>query len=1409
MSPFKPAAGDSRVSKVIPFPSRHLPAGEPDARCVVGSLTAHYNGRRVPTQIATIVQNGEPFHVGKWLVEPSQNRVSCEESSIQVELKAMDVLLCLAESAGEVVSKHAILDTVWQTEFVSDKTIVSRIAELRSALGDDAQTPSYIETIRKRGYRLIAEVRSVTTPSEPAPSFPEVPSPPEEEQNPYPGLAAFNESDADRFFGREIEVRSLWRKITSRRLVAVIGPSGIGKSSLLRAGVAPRAPPGWRVVVFTPGESPALSLARALAPDHSGDPAAVARLVGFNDADTALAVVSRWRGQFREAVLVVDQFEELFTLNPREVQAAFIGMLRRLVDAADVHVVLAMRDDFLFHCEQYPQIAPIFKDLTPVGPPKGEGLRRALKEPAARLLYRFESELLVDRMISEVADERGALPMMAFAAHRLWEERDREQRVLTEGGYEGIGGVAGALARHAEATLERIGGDRLPIVRDVFRNLVTAEGTRAVRQTDDLLSVFNEHERDEAAGVLRELIDARLLTSFEEEMCENGNESKRRRVEIIHESLLSNWPRLVHWQTQDADSARLRDELRQAARTWDEHERSKDFLWDGRALREFGLWRETYRGGLTELEECFAQAITSHAKRRQRRRRIVVSAVIAILLLVLGIVSVSRQQAVAEASRAEAAKLLALGQLQLEGYPTSTLAHALASMELADTFEGRWLALRALWEGPTALVINKHPSRATEFTPDGDWLTQSIQLEKTKQLGIVAKDGSRTDFNQVFDFALVLARVNPEGTVLFSMPEMPSDTPQHVVLWSLPNGRKLSDVRFDPPAFLHPRVIGWNRNRFLALVREGDLDSIHAINFDGTSERLGTLDPDVQSAGWYYRSAMDLRTGRLFAAVENGTVSVVEIGDHDLSEARVLGSHQGTGHRVALDPEGRFVATSNEKGLIKVWNPTGAAPPVVFRGPKGIKRLGIFGHEPRLAVRTSHDGTQKIWVYSFTGSDPRLLRTFEDGPERVLGLRQLWGWDPGGRRYARNSPDLGTRLWSLSAPADAEPLVLRRGDIGLDWYHSFHPNGQWLATADLSGLMVWPLSRPYPSVIRNHQSAVWSVEFGPDGEWIASGCMDGIVRLAPLSGEVPEASRIVGRRPSTIRDIALSPDGKHIVVSGENWGATVIPLDGGGTYQLGDLLSVFWAAHSPDGRLAAIAGRTGDNLSVVQVLRIDTAETNVVMEFGELEWPQLPHFLDDGDILVSSKSGLWRLDPTMGASEMLFDGVCVQFAASQDGRRIVLVELSDLSWVATGRAVFLDLDAGTRTYLTSHGDQVWSVAMDAAGGTVVTGDTEGVLRVGSTSGEEPHLLLGHEGRIWSVDLDPLGRWIATGGQDATVRIWPMPDLNKTPLHTLPHDEFVAKLKTLTNLRMARDEESPSGWTLTHDPFPGWETVPTW
>lgn len=414
---------------------------------------------------------------------------------------------------------------------------------------------------------------------------------------PYPGLAFFTSEEAEFFFGREMEVEAVLQKLKRPRLLALIGPSGAGKSSFLRAGLLPALPRNWARVLTTPGSQPFHALARALVPVFAGDREATEALLGLDDVDSAVSFLSRWQKHNQSLIVLVDQFEELFTLNAPAEQERFSHLLGRLALDADVRVLLSLRDDFLFRCHAYERLTPILSDLTLLGP-LGEGaLRRALVQPALACGYRFEDEALVDEMIAEVSRERGALPLLAFAASRLWLSRDRERGLLTREAYREIGGVAGALAKHAEATLESIGASRVSMVREIFRNLVTSEGTRQARERDELLSVFrgseSSNERREAASVLDALIAARLLTTYE--WPDDEERTGRHRVEIIHESLLTHWPRLQRWQTQDADGAQLRDQLRQAAQVWESRGRPEDLLWSGTPFRDLALWKEPTR----------------------------------------------------------------------------------------------------------------------------------------------------------------------------------------------------------------------------------------------------------------------------------------------------------------------------------------------------------------------------------------------------------------------------------------------------------------------------------------------------------------------------------------------------------------------------------------------------------------------------------------------------------------------------------------------------------------------------------------------------------------------------------------------------------------------------------------------
>ena len=203
------------MAEVIRFPDRRVTRGRPDRWTAV--VAGAYDRVRMATENERVFEPGDGFRVGDWLVEPGLNRISRGGSAVQLESKAMDVLVVFARRAGAVVSHAELQDVVWQTEFVSYNTVVGRIYELREALGDDAKNPHYVETIPKRGYRLIAEV-SFGSGAEPGSSLlmemrPEQP----DERPPYPGLAPFTEADADDFFGRDAEIAALWRRITGAR----------------------------------------------------------------------------------------------------------------------------------------------------------------------------------------------------------------------------------------------------------------------------------------------------------------------------------------------------------------------------------------------------------------------------------------------------------------------------------------------------------------------------------------------------------------------------------------------------------------------------------------------------------------------------------------------------------------------------------------------------------------------------------------------------------------------------------------------------------------------------------------------------------------------------------------------------------------------------------------------------------------------------------------------------------------------------------------------------------------------------------------------------------------------------------------------------------------------------------------
>ncbi|MEJ2189584.1 MAG: protein kinase, partial [Acidobacteriota bacterium] len=823
--------------------------------------------------------------------------------------------------------------------------------------------------------------------------------------DPYPGLAAFDVSDREYFFGREAEVEAVWTRLESAHLLAVVGASGVGKSSFLGAGVIPARPAGWGVLRCTPGDQAVGALRRAVE-EATGEEIA-------GDDDSLVAALTSWRLRHDQALLIVDQFEEVFTQNPADEQRRVAALIGRLVLDADVHVLLSLRDDFLLRCHEHAELAPVFSELTPLRTPVGGALRRAVVQPALRCGYRFEDDELADELLAEVEGERGALPLLAFALASLWQRRDRESGLLTRTAFHDIGGVGGALARHAEATIDRIGSERIGIVRELFRNLVTAEGTRAVREWGELLSVFTEPRRESAEEVLRALIDARLLTSYE---VEGKEEAPTRRVEIIHESLLSAWPRLVRWQTQDADAAQLRDQLRQAANTWEEHDRSDDLLWAGAAYREYAVWRERYPGGLTEAEEAFASAMTSLATRRRRRRRAAVAAVLVIAGIVTASTTALWRRSVAEANRAEAANLVFLGQPELETNPSATVAYTIASLEQADNQGARHLALKALLRGPTALVATEDFVWRCRFGPQGKWLVQDewIQAKRPEgHLSVIRAEGTRYYLENAHCEATHLFLPFLADSGQFVSASLCADSTWQSVVWSMPEGRPLATFR--------GHRVRWaddaNRRRLVLVYFDGTNTVVDTIGYDGSTTHLGTLEaPYSTFRQWVAHTRFDPQDGRWLATLDEQQILVFEIGDESLSEifrlkqavgttpsgmarpidvfgkgswltiffpeeaqmyqigdngiteSRHLLPVDGANAGFDIDPQGRFVAASDASGNIRIWNLHDQSPPAVLQGPPGNPLLFFSDEGSHLTTDSGQDGHVIEWAWSLADS---------------------------------------------------------------------------------------------------------------------------------------------------------------------------------------------------------------------------------------------------------------------------------------------------------------------------------------------------------------------------------------------------------------------------------------------------------
>ncbi|MGZ4356049.1 MAG: nSTAND1 domain-containing NTPase, partial [Gaiellaceae bacterium] len=551
-------------------------------------------------------------------------------------------------------------------------------------------------------------------------------------ENPYKGLQAFGESDADDFYGREALVGELVAAVGDHRLVAVVGPSGIGKSSVVRAGLVPAlrngALPGsdrWVISDMFPGAYPFEELAAAILRVAVERPDDLVEELARDDLGMR-RVAKQILPHGTELLLVVDQFEELFTLTTdEEIRRRFLDGLTELAadSRARVRVVVTMRADFLDHPLRYPEFGELFKGgMVAVTIPPDDDLAAGIEGPAGAAGVRFEPGL-VSRIIADVRDQPGGLPLLQYALTEIFAARTID--LLTAQTYEATGGVVGALGRRAEELWEQLGERGGAAARHVFLRLVTVDAggqdtRRRVRQRE-----LRQLELDASAvdEILRRYGEHRLLTFDRDPITRTPT------VEIAHEALLTQWERLAAWVDERREDLVLHRRLVEAVAEWDDTGRQTDYLPREGRLVQFEDWARTTDLALSSDEKTFLEQGRREENERRaraaRRRRLVLAgfafaAVVAALLA--GLALVGREQARRNADVASSRELAASAVSVLDRDPELSVLLSLRAAETAKpTFEAVSALHQALQQDHALWTLERRLPQPPNGAGSPDW----------------------------------------------------------------------------------------------------------------------------------------------------------------------------------------------------------------------------------------------------------------------------------------------------------------------------------------------------------------------------------------------------------------------------------------------------------------------------------------------------------------------------------------------------------------------------------------------------------------------------------------------------------------------------------------------------------------
>ncbi len=1099
--------------------------------------------------------------------------------------------------------------------------------------------------------------------------------------NPYKGLRAFEEADALDFFGREALTERLLGRLHEpgeyKRFLAVVGPSGSGKSSVVKAGLLPairdEAIAGsnrWFLVDMVPGSTPLRNLETVLRSIAAKPPN---RLLEQLQADThglVWAVDRVLSDVDGDLVLVIDQFEELFTLVDDERERThFLDLLHTTITDPDsrLWVIVTLRADFTDRPLQYTAFGELMRQRTEfVLPLSASEIEQAIVGPASRAGLRVEPEL-VAAVIADVKSEPGALPLLEYALTEVFERRNG--RRLTLAAYQAIGRLAGALAKRAEEVYNALDTVQQSTARQAFLRLVTlGEGTEDTRRRilrSELVSVISD------TSMVQKVLDAfgqfRLLTFDQDTL------TREPTVEVAHEALLREWGRLQEWLDTSRADVRLQRLLTNASAEWQRMKQDASYLLTGARLSQYEEWVNVTDLALTGAEQAYLNASIQEHERREmleqerrsreaelekqarNRLRVLAAALLVFLVIAVGLTvfafnerGEAASQAVIAKRNAEESRSLALAigaqQALTDGQPDEAVSLAMeannidqppseAQRALADAADNSWIRDRFFGHQGTVWIV--------AYSPDGKTALSGAS-DATLILWDVATGGIIRRFEGGHDTDIYGVAFSRDGKLALS-----GAAGGLAVLWDVATGEivrrfeghtgDIIGVKFSPDG-IHALTTSVDKSLILWDVATGEI----VRRFEGHTADVwsAVFSSDGQfvlsGAGDMTLILWNVESGEIVRQFENGHTDVISSValSHDGKTAlsgswdttlvlwdiatgdiiRRLQGHQSLVWAVAFSPDGRTILSGADDTYLILWD---VATGNILRRSAGHQN-GVFSlafsPDGTTALTTSDDTTPVLWDLTSN----TLIRRFQQHTFDVASV----AFSADGTRALSGSHDSTMKLWDVES---GEVLRTYEGHTSHVSTVAFRPGDlQALTGSDDNTLKLWDIeSGTVLRTYEGHSNHVTGIAFSADGNTFLSASEDGTLKL--WDAESGAVLRTFEGHKGSVRSVALSPDGKTVLSGSDDNTLILWDLSSGEQVHVlkGHIAPVLSVAFSPDGEMAL----SGSRDATIQLWDLATGQT--IRSFNG--------HTSDVSTAIFSPDGQWVLSGSRDATILLWD----------------------------------------------------------------------------------------------------------------------------------------------------------------------------